>query len=82
MYCVSMNYVYVCMCLVVPNMYSWRCTVAASSTIGTLSLYVTHKKFRKAKQINLILSYLILHTVAFDMSLVVVWLGEMMFVTK
>ena len=45
-----MNYVYVCMCLVVPNMYSWRRTVAALSNIGTLSLYVTHKKFRKANK--------------------------------
>ena len=50
MYCVSMNYVYVCMCLVVPNVYSWRCTVAASGDMGTLSLYVTHKKFRKSNK--------------------------------
>ena len=48
-----MNYVCVCMCLVVPNMYSWRCTVAASSNKGTLSLYVTHKKFRKANKLIL-----------------------------
>ena len=45
-----MNYVYVCMCLVVPNMYSWRRTVAASSNIGTLILYVTHKTFCKANK--------------------------------
>ena len=45
-----MNYVYVCMCLVVPNMYSWRRTVAALSNIGTLILYVTHKTFCKANK--------------------------------
>ena len=30
--------------------FRWRCTVAASSNIGTLSLYVTHKNFRKANK--------------------------------
>ena len=53
-----MNYVCVCMCLVLPNMYSWRCTVAASSNMGTLSRYVTHKKSLKANKQKK--SYLIL----------------------
>ena len=59
MYCISMICVCVWLCLVVSNMYSCRCTVAASSNIVTLSLYVTHKKVRKANK--KILSHLILY---------------------